>query len=163
MVATIKLSENGLKIVDQIRLRKGWAKTEKAWYELAYVSKSTLKRFWKPEEIRQELFVKICEVIGIKNWEELIENYPSQPEKETSASDAPWWLVLSAEINEINRPQVLAIVELLKTILGEEKLTLKEVIECCETRERDRIGREFTIEISRNAFSTQETFVISAN
>lgn len=124
-----KLSENGLKKVEQIRQKKGWTKTEPAWYGLAYVSESTLKRFLNRERIRPEIFVKLCEVIGITNWEEVAENYSVQIGGENSASDTIWWLVLSAQINEINRPQVLAVVELLKTILGEDKLIQKEVKE----------------------------------
>jgi|JI71714B2RNA_FD_contig_31_3633527_length_1997_multi_5_in_0_out_0_2 Protein of unknown function (DUF1822) len=127
-MARIKLSEEGLRIVERNRQRKQWAKTERAWYELAFVSKSTLKRFLNRERITQELFVKICEVIGISNWEEVAENYLDQID-EDFGYQTTWCLVLSAQITEINKPEALAIIEHLKNILEEPKLTLKEVKE----------------------------------
>jgi hypothetical protein len=125
-MARIKLSEEGLRIVERNRQRKQWAKTERAWYELAFVSKSTLKRFLNRERITQELFVKICEVIGISNWEEVAENYLDQID-EDFGDHTTWCLVLSAQITEINRSKVLALCEHLKDFLEEPKLTLKEV------------------------------------
>lgn len=125
----LQLSEEGLKIVDSHRQRKRWAKTERAWYELAFVSKSTLKRFWNRERIRQELFVKICEVIGISNWEEVAENAPFQIGEQDSKTEITWLLVLTAQFNEENRQQALAIIEHLKNILEDPKLTLREMKE----------------------------------
>lgn len=129
MPGTIKLSENGLKKVEEMRQRKRWAKTEPAWYDFAEVSPSTLKRFLNRERIRPQFFVKLCEVIGITNWEEVAEIYSGQIEDEDSASEKAWRLVLSAKFNETTRAQVLLILEHLTDLLEDPRLTLKEVKE----------------------------------
>lgn len=72
MAASLKASEKGLAIIDKLRRKKGWAKKDKVWYGLANTSASTLGRFWRREPITQEIFVKICDVIGA-NWEEIYD------------------------------------------------------------------------------------------
>jgi len=73
MAASFQASEKGLAIIDKLRRRKGWAKKDKVWYGLANTSESTLGRFWRREPITQEIFVKICDVIGA-NWEEIYDD-----------------------------------------------------------------------------------------
>ena len=73
MAATVRASQIGLKRVDAARCRKGWTKSEKAWCDLATTSKATLKRFWAGEAIQQETFVKICQEVGIEDWESIVE------------------------------------------------------------------------------------------
>ena len=72
MAVTLRASDNGLKTVDKLRTKKGWSRREKAWYELAYTSESTLRRFWKKQPISHENFVKICTVIEA-NWEDIVD------------------------------------------------------------------------------------------
>ncbi|HBW87403.1 MAG TPA: ATP-binding protein [Cyanobacteria bacterium UBA11149] len=78
MAATLRASEQGLKIVDWARTRKGWNKDEDAWYELALTSKASLKRFWRRRPIERDTFIKICEVVE-QNWEEIVDDSPIQP------------------------------------------------------------------------------------
>lgn len=85
MAVTLKASEKGLKIIDQLRIKKGWAKREKAWYGLVDTSESTLRRFWEKQPISHEIFVKICTVIGA-NWENIFDESDPQVEEETPQS-----------------------------------------------------------------------------
>jgi len=78
MATTIRATQAGLAHVDQIRRSKGWAKTEKAWCDLAYTSASTLKRFWAGQPIQQEAFINICKEVGIEDWQRLIDANPIQ-------------------------------------------------------------------------------------
>ena len=86
MAATLRASENGLKIVDELRRKKGWSKREKAWYQAVPTSESTLKRFWEQKPIQQEAFVGICTVLGVLNWEQIIDvSEPHIAEKSETA------------------------------------------------------------------------------
>ncbi|NJL39275.1 MAG: hypothetical protein HC899_22875 [Leptolyngbyaceae cyanobacterium SM1_4_3] len=77
MAVSISASEAGLQIVDHARRKKGWTKYEEAWYQIALTSRATLKRFWAREAIRQEIFIAICQVVGIEDWE-TIADFSSQ-------------------------------------------------------------------------------------
>ena len=77
-MGTLAASKSGLEIVDRQRIKKGWNKSEKAWYELANTSKATLKRFWRRINIEHETFIDICKVVGIDDWESISDiNQPS--------------------------------------------------------------------------------------
>ena len=78
MASSLVASEQGLEIVDRARRKRGWNKDAPAWFDAASVSRSTLKRFWRPEFIRQENFIAICKAVGIDNWEEIVDENPSQ-------------------------------------------------------------------------------------
>ena len=88
MAASVRASKEGLKIIDLARSKKGWNKDAPAWIVAANdllkdtkkgsVSRSTLNRFWKPQPIRQENFVAICQAVGVENWEEIVDENPSQ-------------------------------------------------------------------------------------
>jgi hypothetical protein len=130
MATSLRASEEGLAIIDKARKNKGWTKTEEAWCQLAYCSLATLKRFWMRKHIRGESFIEICEVLGV-NWarvvdkEEVVDtslNLPSQ-----NNSPAKWSLVLSATIDESNKPQVDAIITHLQQILGDITITLHKI------------------------------------
>ncbi len=76
MGATLRASEKGLEIVDRARKNKGWSKQERAWYELAYVSLATLKRFWQRKNITRDYFIAICQIVGIDRWETIVDSNP---------------------------------------------------------------------------------------
>ncbi|NEP40479.1 MAG: hypothetical protein F6K25_30830 [Okeania sp. SIO2G4] len=76
--SSICLSEEGIKKVNIARIKKGWKKTQKEWYESAFVSISTLKRFMSGTSISPDSFKKLSEVVGIEDWNSLIDEYPSQ-------------------------------------------------------------------------------------
>ncbi len=73
MAGLLRASEEGLKIIDIVRRNFGWNKTEDTWCKAALTSKATLKRFWAQNRIRRETFIDICKVVGINNWEDIIE------------------------------------------------------------------------------------------
>jgi tetratricopeptide (TPR) repeat protein len=73
MTATVRASEVGLQQVDQARRKKQWSKSEKAWYQLANTSASTLKRFWSKKPIQADIFESICKAVGIEDWEAMAD------------------------------------------------------------------------------------------
>ncbi|MFM6036712.1 MAG: NB-ARC domain-containing protein [Sphaerospermopsis kisseleviana] len=74
MSNSLKASTQGLEIVDKARQRLGWTKTNTArWWQDAHTSKATLRRFWQGDRIQKEIFIAICQVVGISNWESIAE------------------------------------------------------------------------------------------
>lgn len=69
----IHLSDVGLKMFDQARKRKGWNKYDTRWYIEADISKATLWRFWSQHPIRASNFMRLCEIVGIDDWQSLVE------------------------------------------------------------------------------------------
>ncbi|MDJ0509732.1 MAG: protein kinase [Crocosphaera sp.] len=71
MVEKARASAQGLERVEE-RLRKlGWTKYDQQWRKKAGVSESTLKRFWKPEDVKRDTFIKICEALEV-DWKTII-------------------------------------------------------------------------------------------
>lgn len=89
MAASLKASEAGLVRIDQARRQKGWTKNEKAWYELASSSKSTLKRFLQRKPVNQDTFTKFCEAVDIHNWQEIVDNSPNGDELQPTPAVIP--------------------------------------------------------------------------
>lgn len=71
--SSISLSEEGIKKVNIARIKKGWKKTQKEWYKSVFVSISTLKRFMSGIPISPDSFKKLSEVIGIEDWNSLVD------------------------------------------------------------------------------------------
>ncbi|MCD8489460.1 MAG: ATP-binding protein [Desertifilum sp.] len=70
---TLRASEQGLEIIDRARRQKRWTKTEtSAWWETAYTSQATLKRFWRKLKIDRYSFIEICQTVGV-DWQEVAE------------------------------------------------------------------------------------------
>jgi len=78
MAVTLRASKQGLEIVDRERKKKGWEATAAAWYGSAQTSQATLKRFRRGIPIQQNVFIDICQAIGIENWEQIIDKFPTQ-------------------------------------------------------------------------------------
>ncbi|MBK1989611.1 AAA family ATPase [Sphaerospermopsis aphanizomenoides BCCUSP55] len=74
MSNSLKASTTGLEIVDKARQRLGWTKTSTArWWQDAHTSKATLRRFWQGDRIQKEIFIAICQAVGISEWEHIAE------------------------------------------------------------------------------------------
>jgi hypothetical protein len=73
MVNSVKASVQGLEIVDKARKKKGWTKKTPIWWQTAFTSEATLKRFWEKRRINRETFIRICETVGISNWQEIAD------------------------------------------------------------------------------------------
>ncbi|MDY7012830.1 MAG: AAA-like domain-containing protein [Cyanobacteriota bacterium] len=71
---TLKASSHGLAVVERAIRRKGWTKTQTpAFWDAAFTSQATLRRFWQGKRIQRETFIALCEVAGIKNWQTIAE------------------------------------------------------------------------------------------
>ncbi len=80
---SVKASTAGLKRVDLARRRMGWSKTRsKVWWLEANVSQATLRRFWK-QPISLDAFIAICNAVGIKDWQSVVETEYSDLEDAT--------------------------------------------------------------------------------
>lgn len=73
MTDSVKASTLGLKRIDLARKRLSWTKTSPAWYQAAFTSEATLRRFWKGDPIQRETFIKICQAVGVTSWEEIVD------------------------------------------------------------------------------------------
>jgi hypothetical protein len=88
MASSLRATAAGLACVDQARRRKGWTKTwTSVWWESAYTSQATLRRFWRGLAIQREPFIAICEAVGV-NWETIADLNTEAPLHE-SLSDPP--------------------------------------------------------------------------
>jgi len=72
MTDTLRASIRGLALVNQARRQKKWTRTASIWLETAYVSRSTLNRFWARQPIQRENFISICQAVGV-GWEQVAE------------------------------------------------------------------------------------------
>lgn len=79
-------SKSGLEKVDRARLRKGWNKDALSWCDCAYVSESTLGRFWRREAIREKNFRNICYALGFTD--DMINNQLVDWEKSTTSRES---------------------------------------------------------------------------
>ncbi len=82
MAVSLRASREGLLKVDIARKKKGWTKSEDAWWGLALTSKATLRRFWRSLSIQRDAFIAICENVGV-NWEEIVDHTPPSPDSST--------------------------------------------------------------------------------
>jgi hypothetical protein len=73
MASSLKASPQGLKIVDQARVRRGWDRQSAAWADAAKASIATLKRFWQKKYIQAQFFIDICESVGL-DWQEVVDS-----------------------------------------------------------------------------------------
>jgi WD40 repeat protein/DNA polymerase III delta prime subunit len=73
MEGSLKASIQGLDAVDQARKRKGWNRQSAAWAQAALTSIATLKQFWRRERINRETFIRICQGVGIEDWQAIAD------------------------------------------------------------------------------------------
>ncbi|MEO1148455.1 MAG: pentapeptide repeat-containing protein [Cyanobacteria bacterium J06638_22] len=111
--------------IDEARRKKGWAKTEPAWANLAGTSTATLKRFWVGVTIHSEVFPAICEAVGIQDWESIVEAAPPP----SSLSRERLAFEITRSIEEIDRHQLDAIVAQLRNLGGDESIQILDIDE----------------------------------
>ena len=70
---TIKASTQGLEIIDRLRKQKGWNRQSQAWCQEAFTTLATLRRFLRGESIQQETFARVCQAVGLEQWETIVE------------------------------------------------------------------------------------------
>jgi hypothetical protein len=100
MASSLRATAAGLACIDQARQRKGWTKTwTAAWWESAYTSQATLRRFWRGLAIQRETFIAICEAVGV-NWETIADLDTEAPSDEI-LTDPP---IAQPDIRETSYP-----------------------------------------------------------
>ncbi|WP_169220487.1 NB-ARC domain-containing protein [Brasilonema sp. UFV-L1] len=86
MASSLRASPQGLKTVDQARIRKGWDRQSAAWANAAKASVATLKRFWQKKYIQAQFFLDICAAVGV-DWQEIVDSFANEDWDE--APDVP--------------------------------------------------------------------------
>jgi WD40 repeat protein len=77
MEGALRASIQGLELADQARKRQGWNRQSAAWAQTALTTVSCLKLFWRRERLSREVFIHICEAIGL-DWEKVADDRPKQ-------------------------------------------------------------------------------------
>ncbi|MFB2920852.1 NB-ARC domain-containing protein [Aerosakkonema funiforme] len=93
MSNSLSASTEGLAIVDKARQRRGWTKTSTArWWQDAHTSRATLRRFWQGDRIGRDIFIAICQAVGISNWEAIADSpdFNFEPISEKNTPDLDW-------------------------------------------------------------------------
>ncbi|MEG4351383.1 tetratricopeptide repeat protein [Microcoleus sp. LAD1_D3] len=90
-MASLKMSAEGFQILERARRQKRWDKAAEVLCSYALTSKATLRRFWAKQPIQYDTFIRICQTLGIENWEELVERTPenSIPGNKTEGTQIP--------------------------------------------------------------------------
>lgn len=136
---SIKLTKEGIQKVNKARMIKGWNKTEPAWWGLADTSESTLKRFVSGKAISPENFKNLCEALGIREWEALVDweasdstavaqvsgEYPNQYISETEPLSQSA-LTVTGTFNSHQQLEVEMASECLAELLSNAKVIIKE-------------------------------------
>ncbi|MBE9039964.1 NB-ARC domain-containing protein [Oscillatoriales cyanobacterium LEGE 11467] len=74
MAETLRASDRGLETIEQAMWRKGWTKTRTPlWWEEAYTTQATIRRFWRRIPIQPESFIGICQAVGIEDWQAIVD------------------------------------------------------------------------------------------
>lgn len=57
--------------------RKEWTKTRTPlWWQEAYPTQATIRRFWRQIPIQRESFIGIFQAVGVENWEAMVDGDP---------------------------------------------------------------------------------------
>ncbi|MEG3970977.1 NB-ARC domain-containing protein [Microcoleus sp. T2B6] len=75
-MASLKLSAEGFQILERARRQKRWDKAAEVLCTDALTSKATLRRFWAKQPIQYDTFIRICQTLGIENWEAVVDRTP---------------------------------------------------------------------------------------
>jgi len=71
-----RASETGIEIIDRLRQQRGWNRQSQAWCQAAFTTLATLRRFRQRDSVQQDTFIRICQAVGVENWEEIAEDSP---------------------------------------------------------------------------------------
>ena len=138
------LSPEGKDTVDNARKRKGWTRTSKWWLEKSMVSESTLKRFLRGEAVSSDIFIALCQAVGLEDWQGLVDwedkdstrvaspsqAEPSLPHESPDSSEpsrvhsGKRSLVLSGVFDEDTQLEVEALLEHLQRLLKKSTVTI---------------------------------------
>ena len=127
MAQSVRASDEGLKIIDKARVKKGWAKTAKVWADLAYTSSSTLRRFWDGIKIQSTTFQSICKAVEVLDWESIadIEDLALN----TQICSKRLSFAIAGSIDEIDKHKLKAITALLRQLSGDASIEIVDAYE----------------------------------
>jgi hypothetical protein len=74
MAISLRVSEEGMRIIDRKRKDKLWDATAPIWVSEAGTSVATLKRFRSRIAIERQAFINICKAVGVEDWESIVDN-----------------------------------------------------------------------------------------
>ena len=127
MAATVRASDEGLEIVDKARIKKGWAKTEKAWAGLACTSPATLRRFWNGIRIQSTAFQLICEAVGVSDWENVADFKDIDSDAQICSKRLSF--AITGSIDEVDKHKLEAITALLRKLGGDASIEILDIYE----------------------------------
>jgi uncharacterized protein YjbI with pentapeptide repeats len=128
MAVTLRASTKGLKIIDEARRKKGWAKSSEIWAGLALTSIPTLKRFWAGMAIQTETFRKICAVVGIEDLESIVDAKLTD-ESPHKISSKRLSFAIAGSIDNIEKHKLDVIVALLQKLGGDTSIEILDIDE----------------------------------
>ena len=90
-MASLKMSAEGFQILERARRQKRWDKAAEVLCSDALTSKATLRRFWAKQPIQYDTFIRICQTLGIENWEAVVDRTPENriPGNKTDEAQIP--------------------------------------------------------------------------
>ncbi|MEA5464862.1 pentapeptide repeat-containing protein [Leptothoe sp. PORK10 BA2] len=115
-------------LVDKARCKKGWAKTEKAWADLATTSKATLRRFWGSLKIQTEVFQAICNAVGLEDWESIAQ-FADEDDAPPKVYEKRLSFAIAGSIEEIDKQKLDVIVALLRKLGGDTEIEILDIEE----------------------------------
>lgn len=80
-------------IIEPLMQSKGWSRqSSPVWWETAYTTQATLKRFWRGLTIEAGTFIAICRAVGLEDYEQVVDRTPAQQHNITyfSYNDETW-------------------------------------------------------------------------
>ena len=77
-MASIRASKEGLERFEQARNKKRWNQNADALLAKSGVHRSTVQSLEQGRKIKPENFVALFKAVGIENWEEIVDNSPTQ-------------------------------------------------------------------------------------
>jgi hypothetical protein len=73
MCNSLRASAQGLEIIEQLRKRRGWNRQSPAWSQVALTTVATLKRFWAKAPVKEDTFIRICQAVGLEDWQKIVD------------------------------------------------------------------------------------------
>jgi hypothetical protein len=134
---TYKLSNEGVIKVDKARQLKGWNKTSKVWAETGMSSESTLKRLLRGEAISADHFIRLCQAVGIEDWQGLVdwhndkdstrvpESHPLSNSETPETATPRYSLTVTGIFTEDQKLQIEGLLEVLGKLISKSEIFIK--------------------------------------
>lgn len=142
---TFNLSEEGISTV--YAQRKSQGLTYEKLAGRAYLSVSTVKRFARGQQISVDSFKHLCRVLGLEDWQRLVEGIDSDSAKvpcqdlsppqqeEVGIREAVGTLAVRGTFSQSKQLQIATTLEVLKDLLLDGKVRISP---CADSLENER-------------------------